>query len=56
MRELFRTTPWIFVSYYDYYRPEAYILKRHYIEKDAIVNDESIACGTARRDHCYPPQ
>ncbi|MBQ5794228.1 MAG: DEAD/DEAH box helicase family protein, partial [Clostridia bacterium] len=30
-----------FVSYYDYYQPEAYIPGRDmYIEKDALVNDE----------------
>ncbi|MBQ1962577.1 MAG: DEAD/DEAH box helicase family protein, partial [Clostridia bacterium] len=30
-----------FVSYYDYYQPEAYIPgKDMYIEKDALVNDE----------------
>src|SRR5580700_1645790 len=30
-----------FVSYYDYYQPEAYIPQRDiYIEKDAAVNDE----------------
>src|SRR5512132_2707633 len=30
-----------FVSYYDYYQPEAYIARSDtYIEKDALVNDE----------------
>ena len=30
-----------FVSYYDYYQPEAYVPARdHYIEKDASINDE----------------
>ncbi|MBN1524352.1 MAG: excinuclease ABC subunit B [Spirochaetales bacterium] len=30
-----------FVSYYDYYQPEAYVAKRDlYIEKDASINDE----------------
>ncbi|MBQ2295115.1 MAG: DEAD/DEAH box helicase family protein, partial [Spirochaetales bacterium] len=30
-----------FVSYYDYYQPEAYIASRDlYIEKDASINDE----------------
>ena len=30
-----------FVSYYDYYQPEAYIPSRDlYIEKDALINDE----------------
>ena len=31
----------IFVSYYDYYQPEAYIPQRDvYIEKDASINEE----------------
>ena len=30
-----------FVSYYDYYQPEAYVAKTDtYIEKDAAINDE----------------
>ena len=30
-----------FVSYYDYYQPEAYVVSRDlYIEKDASINDE----------------
>ena len=30
-----------FVSYYDYYQPEAYVPSRDlYIEKDASINDE----------------
>ena len=30
-----------FVSYYDYYQPEAYVASRDlYIEKDASINDE----------------
>ena len=30
-----------FVSYYDYYQPEAYVAKTDtYIEKDASINDE----------------
>ena len=29
-----------FVSYYDYYQPEAYIPNRHLIEKDSSINDE----------------
>ncbi|BBM88416.1 UvrABC system protein B [Spirochaetota bacterium] len=30
-----------FVSYYDYYQPEAYVVKRDlYIEKDSSINDE----------------
>lgn len=30
-----------FVSYYDYYQPEAYIMKSDtYIEKDSSINDE----------------
>ena len=42
MRELFPSSAVeYFVSYYDYYQPEAYIPgKDMYIEKDAMVNDE----------------
>ncbi len=42
MRELFPDSAVeYFVSYYDYYQPEAYIPgKDMYIEKDAMVNDE----------------
>lgn len=42
MRELFPDSAVeYFVSYYDYYQPEAYIPgKDMYIEKDALVNDE----------------
>jgi excinuclease ABC subunit B len=42
MRELFpHNAVKFFVSYYDYYQPEAYIPGSDtYIEKDAIVNDE----------------
>ena len=30
-----------FISYYDYYQPEAYVVSRDlYIEKDASINDE----------------
>ena len=30
-----------FISYYDYYQPEAYVAKRDlYIEKDASINDD----------------
>ncbi|HEU5116290.1 MAG TPA: DEAD/DEAH box helicase family protein, partial [Isosphaeraceae bacterium] len=41
-----------FVSYYDYYQPEAYIPQRDiYIEKDASINDEierlRLACTSA---------
>lgn len=41
-RELFpENAVEFFVSYYDYYKPEAYIPGRDlYIEKDALVNDE----------------
>jgi len=41
-RELFpNNAVEFFVSYYDYYKPEAYIPGRDlYIEKDALVNDE----------------
>ena len=38
-----------FVSYYDYYQPEAYVPQTDtYIEKDSSINDE----GAARCDHC----
>ena len=42
MRELFpQNAVEYFVSYYDYYQPEAYIPgKDIYIEKDAMINDE----------------
>ena len=42
MRELFpNSAVEYFVSYYDYYQPEAYIPgKDIYIEKDAMINDE----------------
>lgn len=50
-----------FVSYYDYYQPEAYIASTDtYIEKDSAINEEidrlapfghSRAVGTARRYH-----
>ncbi|HSG70301.1 MAG TPA: excinuclease ABC subunit UvrB, partial [Planctomycetaceae bacterium] len=47
-----------FVSYYDYYQPEAYIPQRDiYIEKDASINDEidrlrlrATSCLLSRRD------
>ena len=41
-RSFSRTTPSrYFVSYYDYYQPEAYIPQRDiYIEKDASINEE----------------
>ena len=41
-REFFpRNAVHYFVSYYDYYQPEAYIPQRDiYIEKDASINDE----------------
>ena len=36
-----------FVSYYDYYQPEAYIPQSDtYIEKDSSVNEEVERCGT----------
>ena len=39
-----------FVSYYDYYQPEAYIEKRDlYIEKDSSMNEEIEMCI---RDSC----
>ncbi len=35
-----------FVSYYDYYQPEAYIPQRDiYIEKDAAINEEIDGCA-----------
>ena len=39
-----------FISYYDYYQPEAYIPQRDiYIEKDASINEKtSIACDSPR--------
>ena len=38
-----------FVSYYDYYQPEAYIPRRDlYIEKETDINEESTACGWLR--------
>jgi excinuclease ABC subunit B len=50
-----------FVSYYDYYQPEAYVASRDlYIEKDASINDEiermrfsamRSMYGTLRRNH-----
>ena len=41
-----------FVSYYDYYQPEAYIPSTDsYIEKDSSINDELINCGTLQRLH-----
>jgi excinuclease ABC subunit B len=42
-----------FVSYYDYYQPEAYVPSSDtYIEKDAIINEASTACGTRPRARC----
>lgn len=41
-----------FVSYYDYYQPEAYMASSDtYIEKDSSVNDE-IDCAMQRRHRC----
>ncbi len=50
-----------FVSYYDYYQPEAYIPQKDiYIEKDASINEDldrlrlratSLADGATRRDY-----
>ena len=42
MRELFPNNAVVyFVSYYDYYQPEAYVLQTDtYIEKDASINEE----------------
>jgi excinuclease ABC subunit B len=47
----FPKTQWeYFVSYYDYYQPEAYIPRRDlYIEKETDINEErSTACGWQR--------
>ena len=42
-----------FVSYYDYYQPEAYIPSRDiYIEKEATINDELDRCGCPPRARC----
>jgi len=42
-----------FVSYYDYYQPEAYVPSRDlYIEKDSAINQEVDACVTRRRRRC----
>ena len=50
-----------FVSYYDYYQPEAYVPQRDlFIEKDSSINEQiermrlsatKSAVGAARRDH-----
>ena len=41
-KELFpKNHVYLFISYYDYYQPEAYVAKTDtYIEKDAAINDE----------------
>ena len=51
MKELFpNNAVEYFVSYYDYYQPEAYVPSSDtYIDKDAIINTRSTACGTRRR-------
>ena len=42
-----------FVSYYDYYQPEAYVPAADvYIEKEAISTKRSIVCGCPRRARC----
>ncbi len=43
-----------FVSYYDYYQPEAYVPQSDtYIEKDSSLNGRrSNACATPRPTHC----
>ncbi len=39
-----------FVSYYDYYQPEAYVPSRDlYIEKDSAITRRSIVCATPPR-------
>ncbi len=52
-REFFpRNAVHYFVSYYDYYQPEAYIPQRDiYIEKDARSMKRSIDCDWRRRAH-----
>ena len=41
-----------FVSYYDYYQPEAYVPQTDtFIEKDAQINDEIDNCVTRQRLH-----
>ena len=43
-----------FVSYYDYYQPEAYIAHTDtYIEKDASTNDEIDTCASAPPAPCW---
>ncbi len=44
-----------FVSYYDYYQPEAYV-PRHdlYIEKEVDTNDEIDRSGLRRQPHWHP--
>ena len=42
-----------FVSYYDYYQPEAYVPSRDlYIEKDSAINQEVDRSGTRPRRRC----
>jgi len=42
-----------FVSYYDYYQPEAYIPQTDtYIQKDAHIN-ELTRCATLPQGHCW---
>ncbi len=44
-----------FVSYYDYYQPEAYIPQRDiYIEKDASINEEIDGFGLQQRVLWFP--
>ena len=41
MKELFpNNAVEYFVSYYDYYQPEAYVAKLTHIEKDASINEQ----------------
>ena len=44
-----------FVSYYDYYQPEAYIPSSDtFIEKDSSITTRSTGCGTRRPRRCSP--
>ena len=41
-----------FISYYDYYQPEAYVVSDTYIAKTASINEEIDCCGTQRPVRC----
>ena len=57
-RSSFLTTPvHYFVSYYDYYQPEAYIPQRDiYIEKDASINEDIDRLRLATTSSLVRPQ